>query len=187
MHLVLALDSGFENLSVVALTSRRHHPFESVVVVFCGDPMDRLQEVARLGAVPTAGPGCGLSCRAGPGDQALFLCIEALQQRQSGRYLYVDADTHAHVFGLETFPMRCTLAAVPLVGPCPTGPWCSACRPLSYFNAGVMLLTPRLWPDQPGMVVDYYRKHRALCRFREQCALNGCCGVFNTFRASTTC
>ena len=54
MHLVLALDSGFEGLSVVSLASfLLHHDFESVVVVSpVGDPLHRLEQVAKEFGVP---------------------------------------------------------------------------------------------------------------------------------------
>ena len=54
MHLVLALDSGFEGLSVVALTSfLLHHDFESVVVVSpVGNPLHGLEQVAKQFGVP---------------------------------------------------------------------------------------------------------------------------------------
>ena len=47
--------------------------------------------------------------------------------------------------------------------------------PFHYFNAGVMLFDASALASQitPTDVVDYYLKHRALCRFREQCSLNG--------------
>ena len=47
--------------------------------------------------------------------------------------------------------------------------------PFHYFNAGVMLFDASALASQitPAAVVDYYLKQRALCRFREQCSLNG--------------
>ena len=47
--------------------------------------------------------------------------------------------------------------------------------PFHYFNAGVMLFDASALVSliTPDAVVDYYLRHRALCRFREQCSLNG--------------
>ena len=46
--------------------------------------------------------------------------------------------------------------------------------PYHYFNAGVMLFDALALSSSisPTSLVDYFQKHRALCRFREQCALN---------------
>ena len=98
MHLVLALDSGFEGLSVVSLTSfMLHHNFESVVVVSpVGDPLHRLEQVAKEFGVPLRRQTIGTDSilQSLPLEiRPYFFCIEALQQRQPGRYLYVDADT----------------------------------------------------------------------------------------------
>ena len=185
MHLVLALDSGFENLSVVALTSfLLHHPFESVVVVSpVSDPMDRLQEVARAFGVPFRRQGLDAGAVVqglAPEIRPYFFCIEALQQSQSGRYLYVDADTLcvSGLSALEDLPLDALhpLAACSHGRPMPDRSLVLGLQtPYHYFNAGVMLFDAEALASRisPASVVDYYLKHRALCRFREQCALNG--------------
>ena len=186
MHLVLVLDSGFEGLSVVALTSfLLHHDFESVVVVSpVGDPLHGLEQVAKQFGVPFRRQIIGAESilQSLPLEiRPYFFCIEALQQRQPGRYLYVDADTLcvSDLSALEDLPLD---VSRPLAA-------CSHGRPMPdrslvlgletqyhYFNAGVMLFdSAALLVNEitPAAVVDYYLKHRALCRFREQCALNG--------------
>ena len=184
MHLLLALDRGFEALGSVALTSYLlHHRFESVVLVT--PPAQRLLQLEAVAAgfgIPLAwqpiDPEAALH-RLEPALQPYFFCIEALQQ-QPGRYLYVDADTLcvSELSALEDLPLD---ALHPLAA-------CSHGRPMAdrslvlglespfhYFNAGVMLFDSSALASQitPMGVVDYYLKHRALCRFREQCSLNG--------------
>ena len=186
MHLVLALDSGFESLSVVALTSfLLHHNFESVVVVCpVGDPLHRLEQVANDFGVPFKRQGIGNESilQSLPLEiRPYFFCIEALQQRQPGRYLYVDADTLCvrELAALEDLPLDVSrpLAACSHGRPMPDRALVLGLEtPYHYFNAGVMLFdSSALLVNQftPAAVVDYYLKHRALCRFREQCALNG--------------
>ena len=112
MHLVLALDQGFEALASVALTSfLLHHSFESVVVVAPeGHPMERLIALAsafhlplRLHPIPERSALSELPDEVRP----YFFCIEALQQDQPGRYLYVDADTLCvhELSALEALPL----------------------------------------------------------------------------------
>ena len=184
MHLLLALDRGFEALGSVALTSYLlHHRFESVVLVTPADQrLPQLEVVAAAFGVPLEwqpiGPQAALH-RLEPAIQPYFFCIEALQQ-QPGRYLYVDADTLcvSELSALEDLPLD---ALHPLAA-------CSHGRPMAdrslvlglespfhYFNAGVMLFDASALARRisPAAVVDYYSQHRALCRFREQCALNG--------------
>ena len=98
MHLLLALDRGFEALGSVALTSYLlHHRFESVVLVT--PPEQRLLQLEAVAAgfgVPLVWQPIGSEAalrRLDPALQPYFFCIEALQQRSPGRYLYVDADT----------------------------------------------------------------------------------------------
>ena len=105
--------------------------------------------------------------------QPYFFCIEALLQRP-GRYLYVDADTLcvSELSALEDLPLDVASVA------------CSHGRPMHdralvlglespfhYFNAGVMLFDASALASRitPAAVVDF-TKHRALCRFREQCS-----------------
>ena len=185
MYLLLALDRGFEALASVALTSYLlHHRFASVVLVTPADQrMPQLEVVADAFEVPLVwqpiGPEAALH-RLEPGLQPYFFCVEALQQRQPGRYFYVDADTLCvdDLSDLEDLPLD---GSHPLAA-------CSHGRPMidrsllldlespyHYFNAGVMLFDAEALSSliSPAAVVDYYIQHRALCRFREQCALNG--------------
>ena len=185
MHLLLALDRGFEALAAVALTSYLlHQRFESVVLVTPADQrLVQLEAVAAAFGVPLVwqpiGPQAALH-RLDPAIQPYFFCIEALQQNQSGRYLYVDADTLcvSDLSALEDLPLD---PERPLAA-------CSHGRPMHdrslvlglesayhYFNAGVMLFDASALASRisPTSVVDFYLRHRSLCRFREQCALNG--------------
>ena len=186
MHLLLALDRGFEALGSVALTSYLlHHRFDSVVLVTpAGQRLLQLEAVAAAFGVRLVwhpiGPDAALH-RLEPAIQPYFFCIEALQQRQPGRYLYVDADTLcvSDLSALEDLPLDLSrpLAACSHGRPMPDRSLVLGLEsPYHYFNAGVMLFdSSALLLNQitPAAVVDYYLKHRALCRFREQCALNG--------------
>ena len=184
MHLLLALDRGFEALGSVALTSYLlHHRFESVVLVTPPDQrLLQLEAVAAGFGIPLVwqpiGPEAALH-RLEPALQPYFFCIEALQQ-QSGRYLYVDADTLCvrELSALEDLPLDALhpLAACSHGRPMPDRSLVLGLEtPYHYFNAGVMLFDAEALASRisSASVVDYYRKHRALCRFREQCALNG--------------
>ena len=184
MHLLLALDRGFEALGSVALTSYLlHHRFESVVLVTPPDQrLLQLEAVAAGFGIPLVWQPIGTEAalyQLEPALQPYFFCIEALQQ-QPGRYLYVDADTLcvSELSALEDLPLD---ALHPLAA-------CSHGRPMDdrslvlglespfhYFNAGVMLFDASALASliTPMVVVDYYLKHRSLCRFREQCSLNG--------------
>ena len=98
MHLLLALDQGFEPLAAVALTSYLlHQRFESVVLVTPEEQrLTRLEAIAEGFGTPVVwqpiGPEAALH-RLEPVLQPYFFCIEALRQSRPGRYLYVDADT----------------------------------------------------------------------------------------------
>ena len=186
MHLVLALDSGFESLSAVALTSfLLHHNFESVVVVApAADPMHRLREIATEFGVPFELQPINPVSVLQNLDREIrpyFFCIEALRQPKPGRYLYVDADTLCvgALTGLEDLPLDASrpLAACSHGRPMPDRSLVLDLEtPYHYFNAGVMLFDATallLNGITPEAVVDYFLKNRALCRFREQCALNG--------------
>ena len=185
MHLLLALDQGFEALASVALTSfLLHHSFESVVVVAPqGHGMDKLAALAatfdvrlRLQPIPDDSALSSLPAAVRP----YFFCIQALQQEEPGRYLYVDADTLcvSGLSALEDLPLDAShpLAACSHGRPMPDRSLVLRLEtPYHYFNAGVMLFDSAALASQitPAAVVDYYLQHRALCRFREQCALNG--------------
>ena len=184
MHLLLALDDGFESLAAVAISSYlSHHRFESVVLV---TPTD--QRLQQLEAV-TAAFDVPLEWQTIPQDAALhrlprelqpyFFCIEALQQRPAGRYLYVDADTFcvAGLESLEVLPLddRTPLAACSHGRPMPDRSLVLGLdSPFHYFNAGVLLFDSAALAElvTPAAVVEYAISHAACCRFREQCALN---------------
>ena len=184
MHLLLALDRGFESLGSVALTSYLlHHRFESVVLVTPpGQRLLQLEAVAAGFGVPFVWQPIGSEAalhRLKPALQPYFFCIEALQQ-QPGRYLYVDADTLcvSELSALEDLPLDVShpLAACSHGRPMPDRSLVLGLEsPFHYFNAGVMLFDASALASRitPTTLVDYYLKHRALCRFREQCALNG--------------
>ena len=184
MHLLLALDRGFEALGSVALTSYLlHHRFESVVLVT--PPDQRLVQLEALAArfgVPLVWQQIGSEAalhRLEPALQPYFYCIEALHQ-QPGRYLYVDADTLCvnELSALEDLPLDNAhpLAACSHGRPMPDRSLVLGLEsPFHYFNAGVMLFDACALASliTPADVVDYYLTHRGLCRFREQCSLNG--------------
>lgn len=184
MHLLLALDRGFEVLGSVALTSYLlHHRFESVVLVTPPDQrLRQLEGIAARFGVPLVWQQIGSEAalhRLEPALQPYFFCIEALQQ-QPGRYLYVDADTLCvnALSALEDLPLdeAHPLAACSHGRPMPDRSLVLGLEsPFHYFNAGVMLFDAFALASRitPSAVVDYYLNHRALCRFREQCALNG--------------
>ena len=185
MHLLLALDRGFEALGSVALTSYLlHHRFDSVVLVTPPDQrLLRLEAVAALFGVPLVWQPIGSEAalhRLEPALQPYFFCIEALHQQLPGRYLYVDADTLcvSKLSALEVLPLDTThpLAACSHGRPMPDRSLVLGLdSPFHYFNAGVMLFDASALASliSPAAVVDYYLKNRALCRFREQCSLNG--------------
>jgi len=185
MHLLLALDRGFEALGSVALTSYLlHHRFESVVLVTPSDQrLLQLEAVAEGFGVPLVLQQIGSEAalhRLEPALQPYFFCIEALQQPSPGRYLYVDADTLcvSELSALEDLPLDALhpLAACSHGRPMPDRSLVLGLEsPFHYFNAGVMLFDASALASliTPAAVVDYYLKHRALCRFREQCSLNG--------------
>ena len=184
MHLLLALDQGFEPLAAVALTSYLlHHRFSSVVLVTPADQrMHQLEGIAAAFDCPCRHQPIAAEAALHrlPADlQPYFFCIEALQQSEPGRYLYVDADTLcvAGLAALEQLPLGGTtpLAACSHGRPMPDRALVLGLEgPYHYFNAGILLfdsvlLNAVLRPDQ---VVDFYLRHQALCRFREQCSLN---------------
>ena len=97
MHLLLALDRGFESLGSVALTSYLlHHRFESVVLVT--PPEQRLLQLEAVAAgfgVPLVWQPIGseLLCIGSSQASAIFLLHRSAAAALPGRYLYVDADT----------------------------------------------------------------------------------------------
>ena len=184
MHLLLALDQGFEQLAAVSLTSYLlHQRFESVVLVTPEEQrLARLEAIAEGFGTPVVwqpiGPKAALH-RLEPTLQPYFFCIEALRQSHPGRYLYVDADTLCvrGLSALEDLPLN---VSRPLAA-------CSHGRPMHdrslvlglespfhYFNAGVMLFDSSALAEliTPAAVVDFAMHSAVLCRFREQCSLN---------------
>ncbi len=184
MHLLLAMDQGFEQLAAVALTSYLlHQRFESVVLVTPEEQrLHRLEAITGGFGTPVVWQPIGSEAalhRLEPALQPYFFCIEALRQSRPGRYLYVDADTLC-VRGLSTLEHLPLDAFRPLAA-------CSHGRPMPdrslvleletpfhYFNAGVMLFDSSALAEliAPEAVVDFAIYAAALCRFREQCALN---------------
>lgn len=191
LRLLLALDSDFEPLAAVALGSfLAHNHFERVVVVTPnGTHLNTLPAIA--GRFQTA-----LNHITIPTDAACealdrsvrgyFYCVEALEEvchgslaTDTGRYLYVDSDTLCVRELTE-------LAELPLSETQPLAA-CSHGRPMvdrqlileldspyHYFNAGVLLFDSwRLAAHiSSNSIVSYFQANRAICRFREQCALN---------------
>ena len=184
MHLLLALDQGFEPLAAVALTSYLlHHRFSSLVLVTPADQrMHQLEGIAAAFECPCRHQPIATEAALHrlPADlQPYFFCIEALQQHEPGRYLYVDADTLcvAGLAALEQLPLGGTtpLAACSHGRPMPDRALVLGLEgPYHYFNAGILLFDSVLLNAvlRPEQVVDYYLQHQALCRFREQCSLN---------------
>ena len=184
MHLLMALDQGFESLAAVALTSfLLHQRFESLVLVSpAGETFPQLNALAAAFAVPLRHQAIGDAAALHQLPAAVrpyFFCIEALQQFSPGRYLYVDADTLcvSSLEALDGLPLseERPLAAASHGRPMPDRALLLGLEtPYHYFNAGVLLfdsscLTALLTPPD---VVQYFLQNRALCRFREQCALN---------------
>jgi len=184
MHLLLALDQGFEQLAAVALTSYLlHQRFESVVLVTPDDQrLHRLEGIAEGFGTPVVwqpiGPEAALH-RLEPALQPYFFCIEALRQSRPGRYLYADADTLCvrGLSALEDLPLNVSrpLAACSHGRPLPDRSLVLGLEsPFHYFNAGVMLFDSSALTEliTPAAVVDFAMHSAVLCRFREQCALN---------------
>ena len=90
MHLLLALDQGFEQLAAVSLTSYLlHQRFESVVLVTPEEQrLARLEAIAEGFGTPVVwqpiGPKAALH-RLEPTLQPYFFCIEALSSMISMR------------------------------------------------------------------------------------------------------
>lgn len=191
LRLLLALDAGFEPLAAVSLCSFLiHNRFERVIVVTPADTQlqilpaiaTQLQTAFQQLTIPESAACDELD----PQIRPYFYCVEAFDQvchghlaADPGRYLYVDADTLC-VRDLSE------LGQLPLNLERPMAV-CSHGRPMvdrqlllqlespyHYFNAGILLFDARaLAPHlSSAAVVSYFHANRALCRFREQCALN---------------
>ncbi len=184
MHLLMALDQGFESLAAVALTSfLLHQRFESLVLVSpAGETFPQLNALAAAFAVPLRHQAIDDTAALHQLPAAVrpyFFCIEALQQFGPGRYLYVDADTLC-VSDLDALGVLPLSAEQPLAAASHGRPMPDRALLLGletayhYFNAGVLLFDSTLLATllTPADVVKYFLQNRALCRFREQCALN---------------
>lgn len=188
LRLLLALDSSFEPLAAVALLSvLRHNQVEQVLVVTPeGTQLTQLPRIAECFNTPfqeRAIPAGCPSARLAPNLRPYFYCIEAIELACNGdaaRYLYIDSDTLCLRDLSE-------LSRLPL-GPEQPLAACSHGRPMvdralllglespyHYFNAGVILFDTAALNQKLNseLVVSYYEANQAICRFREQCALNG--------------
>jgi lipopolysaccharide biosynthesis glycosyltransferase len=185
LRLVMALDAAFEAVAAVALSSfLLHHRFAVVQVLSPpGEQLPRLRRICERFRIPfeaTTIPDRS-PIRALPESlQPYFYCIDALDRLPgSDRVLYVDADTLCvgSLEELEHLPLSPELpfAACSHGRPMPDRQLIlGLASPYHYFNAGVLLLEPEplaalLCAEK---VVRYFNLNRALCRFREQCALN---------------
>ncbi len=191
LRLLLALDRSFEPLAAVALCSfLAHNRFERVVVVTPnGTHLSDLLTIAgqfqtRLDQIHIPADG---ACEAlEPSVKGYFYCIEAFEAvchgalaHDHGRYLYVDADTLcirdltelSHLPLSETRPLAACSHGRPMVD---RQLVLELDSPYHYFNAGVLLFDS--WQlaahISSNRVVSYFQENRAICRFREQCALN---------------
>ncbi len=191
MRLLLAIDADFESLAAVAVMSFLiHNRLECVTVVTpAGTRLERLPAIAK--AFDTAFeqleiPVGTVLDRLAADVRPYFYCVKAIDlvcrrhaDSHSVRYLYVDADTLClrSLVELESLALG---ESHPVAA-------CSHGRPMvdrqlilglesayHYFNAGVMLFDARNLGKviMINDVVSYYESHLALCRFREQCALN---------------
>lgn len=185
LKLLLALDECFEPLAEVAVASfLLHQPLAAVVVCTPADTsVERLRRLCGLFDIPLQQqviPADSPLQHLPPSVRPYFYCIEAIANVGGNeRYLYVDADTLC-ISDLDEL-VRLRLE--------PGKPFavCSHGRPMQdrqlcldlpsayhYFNAGVILFEAGTELQQiiTNDAVQFYLEHQALCRFREQCALN---------------
>lgn len=191
LRLLLAIDSQFEALAEVAIYSfLLHTKLEQVVVVTPANTVlqrapqlvERFKTSFRQVAIPAQAACNQLTEEIRP----YFYCIEAMEQvchgelaSTPGRYLYVDADTCC-VRDLAPLERLSLDSAHPVAA-------CSHGRPMvdrqlvlelespyHYFNAGVILFESEHLGKLTNSksIVEFYRNNQAVCRFREQCALN---------------
>lgn len=192
LRILLALDAGFEQLASVALASLlRHNQIERVVV--STPEADQFTSLANIAAgfhTPlqqfTIGPDAACQ-RLTQAVRPYFYCLEAMDlvchgdlAHDPGRYLYLDADTLCvrELTELSRLPLSKTqpLAACSHGRPMPDRQLVLGLEsPYHYFNAGVLLFDSTLLAEQMSShtAVSFYQNNQALCRFREQCALNG--------------
>ena len=191
LKLVLALDQSFERLASIALASTLIHNSIAQVVVVAPhtDTLTEIEAVCRqFGtayrqlAIAANSPIHRLPARIKP----YFYCVDALEQvcrgsggLSAGRYLYLDADILCirPITELITLdlPASRPIAACSHGRPMADRSLCLGLdSPIHYFNAGVMLFEAEglAASFSASQVVSYYLQNSALCRFREQCALN---------------
>ena len=188
----MALDANFEQLAAVALCSfLLHNQLQQVVVITPhATELEWLPNIAASFNTPMLQVPihAQAACEQLPAAiKPYFYCIEAIDQvchgslaTNPGRYLYIDADTLC-IRELRELALLPLSAAQPLAA-------CSHGRPMldrqllleldspyHYVNAGVLLFDAAPLASQLNSqaVVDYYTSNQAICRFREQCALNG--------------
>lgn len=185
LRLLLALDDRFEPLAEVALASVLLHQEIQAVTVFTpsGSHVPKLHRLCDRFQVPLRHliqSAHSPLQRLPKAVQPYFYCVEAMASvGQSGRHLYLDADTLC-IRSLEALASvrlerKRPFAVCSHGRPMPDRQLClGLASPFHYFNAGVVLFEASAWSDliQPEQVVDYFLNHQALCRFREQCALN---------------
>ncbi len=191
LKLVFALDQSFERLAAIALTSTLIHNSIGQVVVVAPHTgtLTELEAIChqfgvgyRQLAIAADSPIQRLPAQVKP----YFYCIDALDQVcrgsggvSAGRYLYLDADILC-IRPIDEL-IRLELSAATPMAACSHGrPMAdrSLClglaSPIHYFNAGMMLFEAEHLAShfRASEVVAFYENNRALCRFREQCAIN---------------
>ncbi|WP_411869092.1 glycosyltransferase family 8 protein [Vulcanococcus limneticus] len=185
LKLLLALDEPFEPLAEVAVASfLLHQPLAAVAVCTpAGCSLERLRRLCGLFDTPLQQqviPADSPLQELPPSVRPYFYCIEAMAGVGSGaRHLYVDADTLCispldELVQLRLDPAR-PFAVCSHGRPMPDRQLCLELpSAYHYFNAGVILFdpSPGMQPISASQVVQFYLQHQALCRFREQCALN---------------
>jgi len=187
LSLVIALDSKFETIASVCLASFLTHNDVKRVCLFTpsGTHPAILLNICKLFNVPcdhitlsADGPLSNLDESVRP----YFYCVEAiyfLSRHYTGRFIYLDSDTlccrpipELTYFSLDLkLPIAACTHGRPMHDRCllldlPT--------PYHYFNAGVLLFDCQFLANFLDLsnVVKYFIANSAICRFREQCALN---------------
>lgn len=185
LKLLIALDQHFESLAEVAVASFLLHQPLAAVVAFTpiGTKLERLQRLCDLFGTPLEVKKIGTISGLQQLPEAVrpyFYCIEAIEEASGDeRYLYVDSDTLCirAIHELSTLQLTAErpFAVCSHGRPMPDRQLCLDLQsPYHYFNAGVILFDSRegLSPISTSEVVKFYLENEAICRFREQCALN---------------
>ena len=184
MNLVLAIDQAFEPIAAVCIASFLIHTrFDSLILVtptnFNLTRIAFIAESYNTTLVHRPIPSDSVIYKLPVELQPYFYCIEALNQPSSGRYLYVDADTLcvSDLVALKqlSLDIYTPFAACSHGRPMPDRSLILNLKtPYHYFNAGVFLFDSELIRSfvTPDAVIHFYLLNSALCRFREQCALN---------------